>query len=161
MQRLALKSQNVTNGLAHGCTPRSSMQLRRKKLNSGREIVVSLDTVEASSEAYEISKRAGHKAESGCLMKRIYSDSMSPVVPVNSTVFLKEINWQSIVEYGRIHYIVAIDGRAYLRYLKRSTEDSIGSFLLVAANSNYDAFDIPKSRIQSIWAFRGHLTLLD
>lgn len=164
MQKLALIDQNVTGGRVYVLTPKNSPRLRRQRYGR-REIVMGSQNLQIGGETYQASKPwipTGEPSEPsiprGFITKQIFGDQMSPVIRPGSSIILKEVNWRSFVEFGRIHYIVATDGRAYLRYLRLDPENPVDYFELHAANCHYDEFSIPKSRIQSVWAYHGHFT---
>lgn len=159
MKKVNSRQQSITNGSGMG------LIVPKRPISNHHE--ASSSRIKDVSEAgYVISKPwvnmglpIGPTSTQGYVMKKIFGDDMSPVISPSSIVFLKEVDWQNHVEYGRIHYIVATDGRAYLRYIKPYWENQGDYFELHAANLHYDEFEMPKSHIQSIWAYHGHVSL--
>jgi len=95
---------------------------------------------------------------SGCTAFRAYSDSMEKLIKSGNILFgIKLDDWQSHLEYGQIYGIVMKDRRRYLKYIRRSKNDSEKKFLLKSENEHYDDFEVPKEKIKNIWLIEGWL----
>lgn len=92
----------------------------------------------------------------GCTAFRAYSDSMETKIRSGNILFgMKVDDWRSHLEYGQIYGITCTDGRRYLKYIRKHTDEQY--FLLKSENENYDDFTIPKSKINNIWLIEGWL----
>ncbi len=94
----------------------------------------------------------------GCTAFRTYSDSMEKLIKSGTILFGKEeLNWQEYIEFGQIYGIVCNDGRKFLKYIKKSQDNTQTHFTLKSHNEFYDDFDIAKKFIKSIWLIHGWL----
>lgn len=92
----------------------------------------------------------------GCTAFRAYSDSMAPMIRSGSILFGTKINeWRRHLEFGQIYGIICMDGRRYLKYIRRDRELPKERFLLRSENQQYDDFEIPLDDIRSIWLIHG------
>lgn len=93
----------------------------------------------------------------GCTAFRAYSDSMEKIIKSGNVLFAVKIeDWKSHLEYGQIYGITCIDGRRYLKYIRKA-DDEERFFLLKSENPDYDDFKIPKDKIKNIWLIEGWL----
>ncbi|HMR84075.1 MAG TPA: S24 family peptidase [Niabella sp.] len=94
----------------------------------------------------------------GCTAFRSYSNSMEKLIHSGDILFgTREVDWHEGLEYGQIYGIVSLDGRKFLKYIRRS-ERAATHFLFKSENvDEYDDFDFPKERIKSIWLIHGWL----
>ncbi len=95
----------------------------------------------------------------GCIAFRAYSENMRELIKPSNILFARKINeWNIHLEYGQIYGIVMTDKRRYLKYIKKATENSPEDFFsLESRNKHYDTFEVPKSKIHSIWIIEGWL----
>jgi transcriptional regulator with XRE-family HTH domain len=92
----------------------------------------------------------------GCTAFRTYGDSMEPAIKSGSILFGTRVeDWQSHLEYGQIYGIVCTDKRKYLKYIRKDKENPKANFLLRSENQEYDDFELPKTKIKSIWLIHG------
>lgn len=95
----------------------------------------------------------------GCTAFKAYSDSMEGLIKSGSILFGTKVeHWNDYLEYGQIYGIVCVDGRKFLKYIKRYKEAPKDYFLLASENDFYEDFEMPKKFIRSIWLVHGHLT---
>lgn len=92
---------------------------------------------------------------SGCTAFRAFGDSMEPIIKSSCILFgTKEEEWNVSLEYGQIYGITMLNGRRYLKYIRRA-EDHRNMFLLKSENTTYDDFEIRKDKIKNIWLIQG------
>jgi phage repressor protein C with HTH and peptisase S24 domain len=90
----------------------------------------------------------------GCAAFNVYSDSMESLIKAGNIMFCSKLkDWESHLEFGQIYAVSMNDNRRYLKYIKKSKDDT--KFLLESANDFYEPFEIPKSKIRSIWLVEG------
>jgi hypothetical protein len=90
----------------------------------------------------------------GCAAFNVYSDSMESLIKAGNIMFCSKLkDWESHLEFGQIYAVSMNDNRRYLKYIKKSKDDT--KFLLESANEFYEPFEIPKSKIRSIWLVEG------
>jgi phage repressor protein C with HTH and peptisase S24 domain len=81
---------------------------------------------------------------------------MEPAIKSGSILFGTRVeDWQSHLEYGQIYGIVCTDKRKYLKYIRKDKENPKANFLLRSENQEYDDFELPKTKIKSIWLIHG------
>lgn len=91
----------------------------------------------------------------GCTAFRAFGDSMEPIIKSSCILFgTKEEEWNISLEYGQIYGITMLNGRRYLKYIRRA-DDHKHMFLLKSENPSYDDFEIRKDRIKNIWLIQG------
>lgn len=94
---------------------------------------------------------------SGCTAFRAFGDSMEPIIKSSCILFgTKEEEWNVSLEYGQIYGITMLNGRRYLKYIRRA-DDHKNMFLLKSENSSYDDFEVRKDKIKNIWLIQGWL----
>lgn len=94
---------------------------------------------------------------SGCTAFRAFGDSMEPIIKSSCILFgTKEEEWNVSLEYGQIYGITMLNGRRYLKYIRRA-DDHINMFLLKSENPSYDDFEVRKDKIKNIWLIQGWL----
>lgn len=94
---------------------------------------------------------------SGCTAFRAFGDSMEPIIKSSCILFgTKEEEWNVSLEYGQIYGITMLNGRRYLKYIRRA-EDNKNMFLLKSENPSYDDFEVRKDKIKNIWLIQGWL----
>lgn len=92
---------------------------------------------------------------SGCTAFRVYNESMEPLIKSGSIVFGTVVpEWNIHLEYGQVYGIVCTDKRRYMKYVRKSTHPD-KTLLLVSENSSYDAFEVPRNKIASVWLIHG------
>lgn len=91
----------------------------------------------------------------GCKAFRAFGDSMEPIIKSSCILFgTKEEEWHMSLEYGQIYGITMLNGRRYLKYIRRA-DDHKNMFLLKSENPSYDDFEIRKDKIKNIWLIQG------
>lgn len=91
---------------------------------------------------------------SGCSAYNVYGDSMEPLIPKGSKVFVKKIDaWREYLEPGQVYCVGMVDGRRWIKYLRLCKDKS--KFTLRSHNTNYEDFEIPKDQIRSIYLVDG------
>lgn len=91
---------------------------------------------------------------SGCMAFNVYSDSMDPILSSGNIMFCTKLeDWQSHLEFGQIYAVTMSDGRRYLKYIRKGKDDKC--FLLRSENAFYEDFEVPKSKIKSVWLING------
>jgi phage repressor protein C with HTH and peptisase S24 domain len=92
----------------------------------------------------------------GCIAFRAFGDSMEPIIKSSSILFGSKMDddWRYSLEYGQIYGITMLNGRRYLKYIRRA-QDHKKMFLLKSANKEYDDFEIYKEKIKNLWLIQG------
>jgi predicted DNA-binding protein (UPF0251 family) len=92
----------------------------------------------------------------GCIAFRAFGDSMEPIIKSSSILFGSKLDddWRDSLEYGQIYGITMLNGRRYLKYVRKAT-DYKHRFLLKSANKEYDDFEIFKNKIKNLWLIQG------
>lgn len=94
---------------------------------------------------------------SGCTAFRTYNNSMEKLIKSGDILFGTKVDdWASHLEYGQIYGIICMDGRKYLKYIRKANGKEDTHFLLKSENHEaYDDFLIQKNKIKAIWLIHG------
>jgi hypothetical protein len=93
----------------------------------------------------------------GCTAFRSYGKSMEKLIDSGAILFgTKEEDWREYIEYGQIYGIVCHGGRRFLKYVRKSKAEK-SHIMLVSENKEFDEFDLPRSKIKSMWLIHGWL----
>lgn len=146
-----------------GSQSKNYISKRRDLKNSQTSIVkfYDVDFAAGNVELFEDEHKPTYEMDlpnfKGCIAFRTYGDSMQPLINNGTIVIAKECkDWMDYIPYGEVFGVVTTDGRKYLKYIKKSEKPNT-HISLHSVNKHYNPFDIPKSKIKSIWLVCGSL----
>ena len=91
---------------------------------------------------------------SGCRAFPVFSDSMEPLIPKGSKIFVRKLEyWNEYLELGQVYVVGMVGGERYIKYIKKASSKEC--FLLVSENSHYEDYEIPKKLVRSVWVVDG------
>jgi DNA-binding XRE family transcriptional regulator len=92
----------------------------------------------------------------GCTAFRSYGISMNKLIDSGAILFATpEEDWREYIEYGQIYGIICHNKRRFLKFVRKSAKPN--HFLLISNNPDFDPFDLPISKIKSVWLIHGWL----
>lgn len=89
-------------------------------------------------------------AKNGDIVIPVYGDSMTPKYPSGSMILIRHIPaWREFIEFGAAYVIELTDERRLIKNIQRGRDED--TFLLESVNPKYEAADIPKKLIRSVF----------
>jgi len=107
----------------------------------------------------QILERDCKKIENPCvgaeLAIQVYGESMAPSYPPGSIIFVKKVNQEMFIEWGRVYLLDTRNGSVLKRIVPAQSEDSI---ICESLNPDYASFTILTTYILNMYKVLGCLT---
>lgn len=94
-------------------------------------------------------------SEKNLYMISVEGDSMYPTITSGTFIIIKEVTDTRYIKWGEPHLVVSNEGRVLKRILLSKNPECIS---LYSDNRLYQAYDIPKAQIISVWQVLGKIS---